>query len=103
MGDALYPRSRENGVFAAGNYALNTLILRDEWGYDGVVVTDWGDMDIVVDGADAVAAGNDVIMPGGPPVIEQVLKGLEEGRVTINDMRIAVAHLMNFVKTQQVN
>lgn len=89
-----------NGVFAAGNYALNTLILREEWGYDGVVVTDWGDMDIVVDGADAVAAGNDVIMPGGPPVIKQVLKGLEEGRVSIYDMRVSVAHLMNFVKNQ---
>ena len=52
-----------NGVFAAGNKDLCTKILRNEWGYDGVVVTDWGDMDIVVDGADAVAAGNDVIMP----------------------------------------
>src|SRR5699024_858351 len=70
-----------NGVFAAGNADLCTRMLRDEWGFDGVVVTDWGDMDIVVDGADAVAAGNDVIMPGGPAVIHQVLKGYEEGRV----------------------
>lgn len=89
-----------NGVFAAGNYNLNTLILRNEWGYDGVVVTDWGDMDIVVDGADAVAAGNDVIMPGGPPVIEQVLRGYKEGRVSENELKTAVWHLMNFIKKQ---
>lgn len=57
---------------------LCTRLLREEWGFDGVVVTDWGDMDIVVDGAEAVAAGNDIIMPGGPPVIQQILKG--EGR-----------------------
>ena len=86
-----------NGTFAAGNTALCTGILRDEWGYDGVVVTDWGDMDEVVDGADAVHAGNDVVMPGGPPVIRQVLAGLEDGRVTVNDMKLAAAHLMNFV------
>lgn len=35
----------------------------------GVVVTDWGNMDTVVYGADAVHAGNDVIMSDGPPVI----------------------------------
>ncbi|MBR6405299.1 MAG: glycoside hydrolase family 3 C-terminal domain-containing protein [Lachnospiraceae bacterium] len=87
-----------NGSFAGGNRVLCTEILRGEWGFTGVVVTDWGDMDIVVDGADAVAAGNDVIMPGGPPVIAQVLQGYAEGRVSLNEMREAAAHLMNFVK-----
>ena len=86
-----------NGTFAAGCSALMTAILRDEWGYEGVAVTDWGDMDAVVDGADAVEAGNDVVMPGGPPVIAQVLKGYEEGRVSRKSMEKAVAHLMNFV------
>ena len=43
-----------NGTFAGGNADLCTGILRGEWGFDGVVVTDWGDMDVVVDGADAV-------------------------------------------------
>ena len=86
-----------NGTFAAGNSILCTEILRGEWGFDGAVVTDWGDMDQVVDGADAVHAGNDVIMPGGPPVIRQVLKGYEEGRVTLQDMRQAAAHLLNHI------
>jgi len=89
--------NKVNGVFAAGNHALCTEILRGEWGYDGVVVTDWGDMDMVVDGADAVQAGNDVIMPGGPPVIAQVLKGYEEGRVDLAHLREAAAHLMNYL------
>lgn len=86
-----------NGVFAGGNKALCTDILRKEWGYDGVVVTDWGDMDSVVDGANAVSAGNDVVMPGGPPVIKQVLKGYDEKRVSLDEMKEAVAHLMNFI------
>ena len=86
-----------NGCFAAGNQDLCKGILREEWGYDGIVVTDWGDMDIVVDGADAVAAGNDIIMPGGPPVIKQVLKGYEEGCCSLEDLRKAASNLLSFV------
>lgn len=63
-----------NGSFSGGSHDLCTHILREEWGFEGAVVTDWGDMDMVVDGADAVAAGNDIVMPGGPPVIRQILK-----------------------------
>lgn len=83
-----------NGTFAAGSRDLCTHILREEWGFCGCVVTDWGDMDTVVDGADAVAAGNDVVMPGGPRVIEQILRGLEEGRVTREQIETAAAHLL---------
>ena len=84
-----------NGIFAGGNKDLCTHILRDEWGFKGAVVTDWGDMDVVVDGADAVAAGNDIVMPGGPPVIRQILKGYNEGRVTRSELESAVSHLLD--------
>ena len=87
-----------NGTFAGGSHDLCTHILREEWGFDGVVVTDWGDMDMVVDGADAVAAGNDVVMPGGPPVIAQILAGYKEGRVTLEELRTAVSHLFSFLQ-----
>lgn len=83
-----------NGVFAAGNKDLCTHILKEEWAYQGVVVTDWGDMDVVVDGADAVAAGNDIVMPGGPPVIRQILEGYREGRVSRGAMEDAVRRLL---------
>lgn len=86
-----------NGTFAAGNYDLCTRILRNEWGYEGVVVTDWGDMDIVVDGADAVAAGNDIVMPGGPPVIAQIQEGFAQGRVNRDQLETAISHLLSFV------
>lgn len=82
-----------NGVFAGGNKELCTNILREEWNFTGVVVTDWGDMDVVVDGGDAIAAGNDIIMPGGPPVIRQILKALREGRVKREDLERTVRRL----------
>lgn len=86
-----------NGTFAGGSSDLCTEILRNEFGFRGVVVTDWGDMDIVVDGADAVAAGNDVVMPGGPPVIAQIQKGFKEGRLSRAQLETAVGNLLYFV------
>ena len=91
-----------NGVFAGGSTELCTHILREEWGFEGAVVTDWGDMDIVVDGADAVAAGNDIIMPGGPPVIRQILKGYQEGRLTRREMETAAGHLLEMLRKIQL-
>ena len=88
-----------NGIFAGGNSDLCNRILREEWGYEGFLVTDWGDMDIVVDGADAVAAGNDVVMPGGPPVINQILNGYREGRVTRGQLETAVHHLLQVIES----
>lgn len=86
-----------NGVFAGGNEELCTSILREEWGFKGFVVTDWGDMDFAVNGADAVAAGNDIIMPGGPPVIRQILEGYGKGRLTRDAMEWAVTHLVETI------
>ncbi len=90
-----------NGTFTGGSRDLCTYILRKEWGFDGAVVTDWGDMDVVVDGADAVAAGNDIVMPGGPPVIRQILKGYEEGRVSREEMETAAGHLLRMLRRIQ--
>lgn len=93
-----------NGVLAGGNADLCKHILRDEWGFAGVVVTDWGDMDVVVDGAAAVAAGNDIVMPGGPPVIDQIMRGYQEKRLSREAMEAAVAHLLYMIgKTRRGN
>jgi beta-glucosidase len=50
-----------NGVYASQDHWLLTEVLRDEWGYEGVVVSDWG---AVADRVAAVAAGLDLTMPG---------------------------------------
>jgi beta-glucosidase len=55
--------NRINGVFASENPRLLTTVLREEWGYDGLVVSDWG---AVHDPVVAVASGLDLRMPGRP-------------------------------------
>ena len=87
-----------NGTFAGGNKDLCTHILREEWGFEGVVVTDWGDMDMVVDGGDAIAAGNDIVMPGGPPVIGQIWKAYEERRIGRYEMERTATRLLKAIR-----
>ncbi|GAA0993864.1 beta-glucosidase family protein [Subtercola frigoramans] len=52
-----------NGVYASENHWLLTEVLRSEWGYEGVVISDWG---AVHDPVEAVNAGLDLRMPGQP-------------------------------------
>lgn len=87
-----------NGTFAGGNKDLCTHILREEWGFEGVVVTDWGDMDMVVDGGDALAAGNDIVMPGGPPVIRQILKACQEGQIGRRELERTADRLIKAIR-----
>ena len=68
-----------NGVYASQDHWLLTEVLRDEWGYEGVVVSDWG---AVADRVAAVAAGLDLTMPGPDPAGDQELvDAVADGRL----------------------
>ncbi|WP_436777626.1 glycoside hydrolase family 3 C-terminal domain-containing protein [Yinghuangia sp. YIM S09857] len=83
--------NRVNGVFAAENPWLLTEVLRDEWGFDGLVVSDWG---AVHDRVAALNAGLDLAMPmdwgvGEASVLEAVRSGeLDESVIDRSVQRI---------------
>jgi len=65
-----------NGTYASENHELLTEILRDEWGFEGMVMTDWGA------GSDAIAqmnAGNDMLQPGNSRQVKALIEGIENG------------------------
>lgn len=70
-----YPKL--NGVHCSDNEVLLTGILRREWGFDGMVVTDWGAMNDRIEG---FRAGCDLNMPGGSAYMEkEVLQAVKAG------------------------
>lgn len=65
-----------NGTYTSESPELLTSILRDEWGFEGMVMTDW------FGGKDAVAqmiAGNDMLQPGKEIQYEQIVEGVRNG------------------------
>ena len=83
--------NRINGVFASENRWLLTEVLRDEWGFEGVVVSDWG---AVRDRVAALAAGLDLAMPGPDPTGDAaVAAAAEQGRLTGAAVQTAAARV----------
>ena len=77
-----------NGVYAPNSYDLCTKMLRNEWGFDGVVMTDWfstgGNKGST---ALCMKAGNDLLMPGGGNYKQEILTGIKKGVISEEDLR----------------
>ncbi len=91
--------NKVNGVHGSDNRKLLTEILRDEWGFDGVVVTDWGAM---VDRVKAFQAGCDLNMPGANHYMEkQLLEAVKKGTLDEKDIDQSVERILNLVYSCQ--
>ena len=95
-----------NGNYTSASKDLLTTILRDEWGFDGLVMTDWfGGFpgfsgDIAKNKSytlDQIRAGNDLLMPGLKPQKEDILKGLENGTLKEQDVDICIRRVLKMV------
>lgn len=81
-----------NGVYASDNRQLLTDILRREWGFSGLVISDWG---AVNDRIAAFEAGCDLCMPGGSSYMtEQVEKAVESGRLSEENINASVRRIL---------
>lgn len=86
-----------NGIHAANCRDLVTDVLRSEWGFDGVVMTDWttteiGDETCTASGC--MRAGNDMIMPGAMNDIENMRAELISGELDLKDVRACASRIL---------
>lgn len=84
-----------NGTYAPENEKLIENILREEWGFEGMVMTDWGG------GRDAVAivkAGNDLIMPGSANQIQAIIDAVRNGTLSQETIDRNVARVLAFIE-----
>ena len=83
-----------NGQYTQQDYDLLTTILRDEWGFDGIVITDWGLKDNTVQ---SVKAGNDLMDPGSDVEIRRILEGVRDGRISLEELDRNVRRVLEYV------
>ncbi|MCL2243174.1 MAG: glycoside hydrolase family 3 C-terminal domain-containing protein [Treponema sp.] len=90
-----------NGVYGCENNKLLTEILRDEWGFKGIVVTDWGACNDRVEG---IKTGLDLEMPGGDGINDaKIVEAVNNGSLDIKDLDKTVLRLVTLILTAQEN
>ena len=90
-----------NGTYANENKHLLQDILRKEWGFDGIVITDWGGSNDHVAG---VAAGSNLEMPApGLDSARQIIQAIEEKALTMEALDACVDDLLDAVLTLSKN
>ena len=86
-----------NGQYSMGNHDLLTKILRDDWGYKGIVMTDWIGIREGLTTISEVHAGNDLMEPGQPAQVEEIIKGVKEGKLDVKDVDRNVRRMLEYI------
>ena len=89
--------NRINGTFAQGNYDLLTKILRQDWGFNGIVMTDWIGRREGLSVASQVHAGNDLFEPGEVEQVNDIEAAVKAGKLDIKDVDRNVRRMLEYV------
>ena len=84
-----------NGTYTSQSKDLLTTVLRDEWGFKGLVMTDWYGGD---NGAEQIAAGNDMLQPGTALQYQQIMAAIQDGSLTEAQLDVCVKRCLELVK-----
>lgn len=95
--------NKVNGIYAPNNYDLLTAILRCEWGFDGIVMTDWHSTgDDKADDGQTFPSGNDLIMPGGSKYRFAIWKAILTRRLSRQDLERSASRIIRQILDSNV-
>ena len=89
--------NKVNGQFSMGNLDLLTKILREDWGYKGIVMTDWIGIRDGLPTITEVQAGNDLMEPGQPAQVQEIIEGVKSGLLDIADVDRNVRRMLEYI------
>ena len=89
--------NKVNGEFSMGNHDLLTKILRDDWGFKGIVMTDWIGIREGLPTTREVHAGNDLMEPGQPAQVQEIIDGVKSGKLDIADVDRNVRRMLEYI------
>ncbi len=88
--------NRVNGKYVCNSFDLCTRVLRQEWGFVGLVMSDWNATE-QCSYAEAVNAGNDLIMPGTAAVSKKLRQELKDGRLSRDALNLSAGRVLELV------
>lgn len=89
--------NRINGVYAQNNKELLTTILRDEWGFDGIVMTDWIGIRPDLPTWTEPDAGDELLMPGYGRQAEEIVQAVKEGKLSEEVLNREVKRVLEYI------
>lgn len=89
-----------NGVHAANSRDLCMAVAREEWGFEGVIISDWNTT-VPENGSvpwQCAAAGNDIIMPGNQKDDENIREAYEQGKLSEESIRCCAGRILQMIQ-----
>lgn len=83
-----------NGDYTQQSYGLLTSILRNDYGFGGIVMTDWG---VKAGTVKAVKAGNDLMEPGAEVEVQRIIDAVRDGSLPVEDLDRNVRRMLEYI------
>ena len=94
--------NKVNGTYSAENEWLLTQILRKEWGFDGVIMTDWTTTPYMLDAAKCLNAGVNMMMPGIRTDAFRIKKALKDGSLSMETLKRRAQNVLDLIRQSKL-